>query len=192
VGDHDRRRAGGDLEEAVVEGCLAADVELGGRLVEDEDAGAGLDGVEGAGEDDPLPLAAGEVVAAGVAGREDRVPAGGEPGDEGGRSGAVGGSVEGGLVDRAVAEREGDVLGGGEREAGRILVDDGDLPLPAAGVEPVRGVPSIRRRPAVGRRRPASRETRLVLPAPLRPTRPSELPAGSSRSIRSRAWVPDG
>ena len=63
-------------EDALEDLGLAAHVELRRRLVEQDDAGAGRDRAQRAGERDALPLPAGEIGAAGVAAREDRVEAG--------------------------------------------------------------------------------------------------------------------
>jgi hypothetical protein len=68
MGDDDRGHPARELQEAVVEGGLGANVELGGGLVEHQQPGARVDGVQRAGERDPLPLTARQVDPAGVAG----------------------------------------------------------------------------------------------------------------------------
>ena len=63
-------------EDAVEDLGLAADVELGGRLVEQHQAGAEPDGAQRPRQRDPLPLAAGQVGAAGIPARQHRVETG--------------------------------------------------------------------------------------------------------------------
>ena len=63
-------------EDALEDLGLAAHVELRGGLVEQDDAGAEPHRAQRAGQRDALPLPAGEIGAAGVAAREDRVEAG--------------------------------------------------------------------------------------------------------------------
>ena len=87
VRDDDAGGAPGDLEEAVVEGRFGPDVQLCGGLVENQDAGAAFDGVQGAGQGEALPLAAGQVGAAGVVRGQDGAPAVRQAGDEFGGAG---------------------------------------------------------------------------------------------------------
>ena len=61
VRDHDGGQAARQVEELVVEGGLGADVKLGGRLVQHQDAGARRRREQGARQPDPLPLAAGQL-----------------------------------------------------------------------------------------------------------------------------------
>ena len=61
VGDHDRGPAGEGLGQGGLDGGLGGGVEVGGGLVQDDDAGAGE---EEAGDRQALALAAGEAVAA--------------------------------------------------------------------------------------------------------------------------------
>jgi hypothetical protein len=60
VGDDDRRAALGELLQHFVDQPFALDVDLAGRLVEDEDIRVAKDD---AGQGDALPLTAGEAVA---------------------------------------------------------------------------------------------------------------------------------
>src|SRR5437660_636773 len=81
--DEDGGAMAGGGEEAVEDLGFAAHVELGGGLIEQHDARSELNGGQGAGERNALPLAAGEVRAAIVAAGENGV----ERGEIGGSSG---------------------------------------------------------------------------------------------------------
>src|ERR1700689_1201361 len=72
----DRGAVPGGGEHPLEDLRLAAHVELGGRLVEQDEPGAEADGGQGPGERDPLPLATGQVGSAGIPLGED----GAEPG----------------------------------------------------------------------------------------------------------------
>src|SRR3954464_623092 len=74
--DQDGRRVPGRGEDALEDLRFAADVELRCRFVEQHDGGAGLHRAQRAGQRDALPLTAGEIRAAVVAARQNRVEAG--------------------------------------------------------------------------------------------------------------------
>jgi len=76
MGDQNRRALPRRGEDAVEDLRFAAHVELRRRFVEEDDAGAEAHAAERARERDALPLAAGEIGAALVAAREDRVERG--------------------------------------------------------------------------------------------------------------------
>ncbi len=76
VRDEDRGAGPGRGEHPLEDLRLAADIELGGRLVEQDQAGACRHGGHRAGQGDPLPLAAGQLGAAGVALGQDGVQVG--------------------------------------------------------------------------------------------------------------------
>ena len=76
VRDEDRRRLPGRGQDALEDLGLAAHVELRGRLVEQHNGRTLPNGGERPRERDALPLAAGEIGAAGVAARQDGVQIG--------------------------------------------------------------------------------------------------------------------
>ena len=76
VRDQDRGAVAGGGQDALEDLGLAAHVELGGRLVEQHDAGATAHRRQGPGQRDALPLAAGQVGAALVALGQDGVELG--------------------------------------------------------------------------------------------------------------------
>ena len=150
VRDHDARDAGGELEEAVVEGGLGAHVELGGRLVEHEHPRSVLDRVKRPGERDPLPLAAGQADASVVVGREDRVPAAWQLGDQLRRAGTFDGYAPASAGSGGPSANSPTFSAAREREPREVLVDDRHLALPLALAQPAE-------RNAVDRDRAASR-----------------------------------
>src|SRR4051794_25325376 len=124
--DDDGGLAAGGVEEAAEDLGFAADVELGGGFVEDDDAGAGVHGGHGAGEGDALPLAAGQVGAAGVG-----------LGQHGGGCGQlVGAGLVQGPVDGVVGCAEGcHVVAQGGLVPDEVLEDGGDAAAPVGEVE---------------------------------------------------------
>ena len=134
VRDEDRRAAARGVEDALEDLRLAAHVELGRRLVEQHDAGAGAHGAQRPGQRDALPLAARQVGAAGVALGQDRCRASA-------RSSAP-----------APASAASDVVVGRRRRARRsraAAARSGRSP----GTPPSRGAASRRGRAGAGRRR---------------------------------------
>ena len=59
----------------------------------------------------------------------------------------------------------------------------------AAGVDPVTSMPSRKTRPPDGGASPMTALSRLVLPAPLAPTRATVSPGATARSMPNRAWA---
>ena len=135
VRHHDRGQPGGEVEEAVVEGRFGPHVEVGRRLVEDEDPGAALQGEHGPGQRHPLPLPAGEVGAAVELLRQDRVPVVRQGLDQLHDPGALAGLDAGLVVGRPAGVAEDDVLPQGERVLGELLEDGGDAALPGPLVD---------------------------------------------------------
>jgi hypothetical protein len=81
----------------------------------------------------------------------------------------------------------GEVLGGGEVAVqGGVLGDEADL-LASPGVP--EAWPSTRTVPVVGASRPTARWSRVVLPAPLGPTRAAMRPCGTVRVQSCRAQL---
>jgi hypothetical protein len=140
VRDHHRGEPRCQFEEPVVERRLRPDVQLRRRLVEHQHPGPPSRRVQRPGQGDPLPLAAGQVGAADVAGGADRVPAGRQFADQLQRAGPGGRRFERALVDVPLIGTGADVaephvLPGRERIPGEVLVDHGDLALPRPGVK---------------------------------------------------------
>ena len=75
VRDQDDSQSGGEFHESVVDLGFGAHIEVGGRLVEDQDARAAFHREERAGQGDALPLAPREIHAVHILPREHRVPA---------------------------------------------------------------------------------------------------------------------
>src|SRR5579875_2551251 len=73
MGDQNGGALAGGGEQAFEYFGFASHVELCGWLVEQHEAGSEFDGSEGSGERHALPLAAGQISAAGVAARQDRI-----------------------------------------------------------------------------------------------------------------------
>ncbi len=105
VRDDHRSQAGGEVQEPVVERRLGPDVQLGRRLVEDQDPRSFRGRVERAGQGDPLPLAAGQVRAVAVPRRADGVPPARQSADELQRAGLGRRPFQRGLVEIAADAR---------------------------------------------------------------------------------------
>jgi hypothetical protein len=75
VRDQERGGAAGHVDELVEEGGLGPNVQGCGRLVEDQDRGAVLEGEQRPGDGDALPLAAGQLRAVLVLAGEGSVEA---------------------------------------------------------------------------------------------------------------------
>lgn len=93
VADENGRQVTGQVEEAVVQIGFGADIQLGRRLVQNEQSGAVLDCGHGPGECDPLPSPAGKVDAARESSRQNRVEPVRQARDDAVRAGAFGGGV---------------------------------------------------------------------------------------------------
>ena len=130
VADDHARDAVGQLEEAVIEVRLGANIEMGGRLVQHEHTRSAAHRVEGAGERDALPLAARQISPALVLPAQRRRPTSVEGGDDVGDARVVGDLGEGRVVGLAMNGTPRDVLGGRQREAHEVLKDRRHAPVP--------------------------------------------------------------
>jgi len=135
VRDHHRGEPGGQLEEPAVERGLGPHVELSGRLIQDEHPRTASRRIQRAGQRDPLPLPAGQVSAAEIAGSADRVPAARQLADQVERVRPRRRLLQHDIIDPALQVAEPHVLPRGQRVPGEVLVDHRDLPLPRPGVE---------------------------------------------------------
>lgn len=159
----------------------APGVELGGRLVQDDQPGA-----EGQrpGDLDELPLLDGEIAGPGAGVDLDAV-LGQQPL---GASAELSPADPAGVVVEAVEE---EVLRDGQvRDDHGFLVDAGDLRLPGRGVpEGGRSSPPNATVPASALWSPVSTLTSVDLPAPLRPTRACDSPGCTVSRTPSSATV---
>ena len=188
VRDQDRGQALGQLDEAVEELGLRADVLARGWLVEDEDSRPRFDRQVTSSERDPLPFAPRQIGAAAHTSKTAGVAAVGERLDDRSRAGLRRPPLRRASPSpRCSTEPKPHVLARGELVAHEVLEDDGD-PVPPVGrsSSSTRSVSSTTIRPAVGRYRPASSLTSVVLPTPLGPTMARERPTGIDRSIPGR------
>ena len=124
VGDQESHLALGEFGKALEHLELAAGIERGGGLVQDEK----LRVAEiGAGEGHLLPLAAGELDSTFEAAAEHLVVAAGELAHDGVGEAFVSGEFDVALLMGLIDAADGDVLAGGHLEAHEVLKDDADL-----------------------------------------------------------------
>lgn len=124
VADEDGHFVAGEFGEAFEDFEFGAGVEGGGGFVEDDELGVAH---VGAAEGDFLPLAGGEVAAAGEAAAEHLVVLVGERVDDGVGEGLGGGVVDAVVVCEEIDFAEADVFAGEHIEADVVLENDADF-----------------------------------------------------------------
>ena len=134
VRDDDRGQPARDLEELIVELGFGAHVEMSGRFIEDQDAGAGGGREQRSGEREPLPLAIRDLRTVAILTRQPGVPAVRKILDYRQRASLPRRVDERVVVVSALNRSERDVVSSAEVVASEVLEDRGHAALPGVGL----------------------------------------------------------
>jgi hypothetical protein len=135
VRDDDGRQSVSHFEKSTVELRFAADVEGGGRFIEDEQSGAVPSREQRPREGEPLPLTTRQINTAWQLAGENRVPPIRQCRDDIGESGEPCTLLDALGVLAMLEGAEGDVVVGADWVAHRILRHDRDVALPALRID---------------------------------------------------------